>query len=382
MAILSTFGAMTARGFGWLLQAAGGGIGGSLYAWGFNSNGQLGQGNTTSYSSPVQVGALTTWANVSTSMGATSRSTLAIQTDGTLWAWGSGDNGRLGLGNTTNYSSPVQVGALTNWSQSKACNSFGLAVKTDGTLWAWGFNSNGQLGQGNTTSYSSPVQIGSLTTWKFVNYGCAIKTDDTLWMWGVNSFGQLGQGNITSYSSPVQVGTLTWSTISVNNGSSIAIQSNGTLWGWGFNGSGTLGVSNTTNYSSPVQVGALTNWSKIAVANDSSGGGHVLAIKTDGTLWAWGSGGNGQIGDSTTTTYSSPVQIGALTTWAEISAGGLFSLAVKTDGTLWAWGSNGQGQLGVSSTTSYSSPIQVGSSTNWLSTKISGGAYSSFGIRS
>ena len=278
MAILSTFGAMTARGFGWLLQAAGGGIGGSLYAWGFNSN--------------------------------------------------------------------------------------------------------GQLGQGNTTSYSSPVQIGSLTTWKFVNYGCAIKTDDTLWMWGVNSFGQLGQGNITSYSSPVQVGTLTWSTISVNNGSSIAIQSNGTLWGWGFNGSGTLGVSNTTNYSSPVQVGALTNWSKIAVANDSSGGGHVLAIKTDGTLWAWGSGGNGQIGDSTTTTYSSPVQIGALTTWAEISAGGLFSLAVKTDGTLWAWGSNGQGQLGVSSTTSYSSPIQVGSSTNWLSTKISGGAYSSFGIRS
>ena len=382
MPVLSTFGAAAARGFGWLFQAAGGGTGGSLYAWGFNSNGQLGQGDTTSYSSPVQVGALATWANVSGSMGATSRATLATKSDGTIWAWGSGDNGRLGLGNTTNYSSPVQVGALTNWSQPKACNSFGLGLKTDGTLWSWGFNSSGQLGLGDTTNYSSPVQIGSSTTWKFVDFGCAIKTDDTLWMWGANASGQLGQSNTTSYSSPVQVGTLTWSTVSGNNGSTIAIQSNGTLWGWGFNGSGTLGVGNITNYSSPVQIGALTNWSKVAIASSSGGGGHVLAIKTDGTLWAWGGGSSGQIGDGTTTTYSSPVQIGALTTWAGISAGGLFSLAVKTDGTLWAWGSNAQGQLGVSSTTSYSSPIQVGSSTTWFSTKISGGGFSGFGIRS
>ncbi len=382
MPTIVTIGAMAARGFGWLFRAAGGGTGGSLYAWGFNSSGQLGLGNTTGTSSPVQVGALTTWANVSGSMGSTARATLATKSDGTIWAWGSGDNGRLGLGDTTNYSSPVQIGALTNWSQPKACNSFAIALKTDGTLWAWGVNSSGQLGVGNTTNYSSPVQIGSLTTWKFVDFGCAIKTDNTLWMWGVNSSGQLGQSNTTGTSSPVQVGTLTWSTVSVNNGSTIAIKSDGTLWGWGFNGSGTLGVGDTTNYSSPVQVGALTNWSKVAIASSSSGGGHALAIKTDGTLWAWGVNGSGQIGDSTTTSYSSPVQIGTLTTWAGISAGASFSLAVKTDGTLWAWGSNAQGQLGLSDTTNYSSPVQVGSSTNWLSAGISGGGFSSFGIRS
>ena len=90
---------------------------------------------------------------------------MAVKTDGTLWAWGANLNGRLGTGNTTNYSSPVQIGLLTDWKQVSSGGSHTVAVKTNGTLWAWGLNSEGRLGSGNTTTYSSPVQIGALTNW-------------------------------------------------------------------------------------------------------------------------------------------------------------------------------------------------------------------------
>ena len=93
-------------------------------------------------------------------------SSFAIKTDGTLWSWGSNNSGQLGQGNTINRSSPVQVGALANWSHPAAAASFAIATKTDGTLWSWGDGGSGQLGLGNTTTYSSPVQVGSLTTWQ------------------------------------------------------------------------------------------------------------------------------------------------------------------------------------------------------------------------
>ena len=138
---------------------------------------QLGLGNTTNYSSPKQVGALTTWAMV---VAGTSQSPLAIKTDGTLWAWGSSSYGQLGLGNITNYSSPKQVGALTAWATVAAGGAFSLASKTDGTLWAWGKNNNGNLGLGNITNYSSPKQVGALTTWSKMagglNFTLAIKS--------------------------------------------------------------------------------------------------------------------------------------------------------------------------------------------------------------
>jgi alpha-tubulin suppressor-like RCC1 family protein len=157
------------------------------------------------------------------------RAGFAIKTDGTLWSWGRNDNGgSLGLGNLTNYSSPKQIGALTNWSKISAGNFYTVALKTDGTMWAWGTNNSGQLGQGNTTDRSSPVQIGALTTWSSVSglgLDCcgAIKTDGTLWMWGNNAFGQLGQSNTTSRSSPVQVGALTtWYKVLATRFSTIA----------------------------------------------------------------------------------------------------------------------------------------------------------------
>jgi alpha-tubulin suppressor-like RCC1 family protein len=162
-------------------------VGGTLFTWGQNNYGQLGNGNTTYYSSPIQIGSLTNWKQVSCSIN----STLAIKTDGTLWAWGSNTYGSLGNGTITSYSSPIQIGALTDWKQVVCSIRYSGAIKTDGTLWSWGGNDYGQLGNGNTTHYSSPIQIGSLTNWKQVapceSYTAfAIKTDGTLWGMGRN----------------------------------------------------------------------------------------------------------------------------------------------------------------------------------------------------
>jgi len=337
----------------------------NLFGWGNNNSGQLCLGNITSYSSPKQIGNLTTWSVLSGS----GTSFFGIQSNGTLWACGQNYAGVLGLGNTTFYSSPKQVGALTNWAKICVSNVTVWAVKTDGTLWSWGANQYGQLGLSNTTYFSSPKQVGSLTNWLQVvassyNGALAVKTDGTLWAWGQNNQGQLGQNNTTNLSSPKQVGSLTnWLTVAGGGyyGQSYAIKTDGTLWSWGNNDFGQLGLGNRTKYSSPKQVGSLTNWSKI-----SSGNFSIVALKTDSTLWSWGYNAAGQLGVGNITSYSSPQQVGSLTNWLTISAGGYEAVsAIKTDGTLWAWGNNAYGQLGLGNTTYYSSPKQVGSSTTW-----------------
>jgi alpha-tubulin suppressor-like RCC1 family protein len=337
----------------------------ALYGWGRNNFGQLGFGLTTDlFSSPKQVGALSEWKSISAGEG----HTLAIKPDGTLWAWGNNSYGTLGLGNTTNYSSPKQVGALTTWSFVDIGNDYSLAIKTDGTLWSWGRNNQGQLGFGLPNDlFSSPKQVGALTTWSSISAGgihaLAVKTDGTLWSWGHNGDGRLGQGNLTYLSSPKQVGALTtWSSISAGSAHSLAIKTDGTLWSWGYNTYGGLGLGDATQRSSPVQVGALTTWSSISAADL-----HSVAIKTDGTLWSWGLNAQGQLGQGNATDLSSPKQVGALSTWSNVFTGhtSTHTIAVKTDGTLWSWGDNQYGKLGLGNTTNYSSPKQVGSLTNW-----------------
>lgn len=343
-----------------------------LYGWGDNGDGVLGINvdETSDRSSPVQVGALTTWDQVSSG----DDHSVAIKTDGTLWAWGYNFYGSLGDGTVISRSSPVQIGSLTTWSQALSANEFTIAVKTDGTLWSWGNNSQGRLGLNDDEPRSSPTQIGSDTNWYKIGTGynsthtLAIKTDGTLWSWGNGTFGRLGKNSLISRSSPVQIGSLTtWSEISAGDATSAAIKTDGTLWMWGRNGYGAVGNGTNADVSSPVQVGALTNWQKVTV------GSSVHAIKTTGTLWGWGYNVDGQLGDNTNILRSSPVQIGSLTTWAEATwSGG----AIKTDGTLWTWGLNNRGQLGENTQgalTYRSSPVQIGSETNW--SKITQGTY-------
>ena len=192
----------------------------------------------------------------------------------------------------------------------------------------------------------------------------AIRTGGTLWGWGGNLSGQLGLGNTTARSSPVQVGTSTdWASVSAGQIHTMAIKTTGTLWAWGNNGNGRLGTRNTTNRSSPVQVGTNTDWSKV-----SAGGAFTLAIKTTGTLWAWGVNNSQELGLNDNLyglARSSPVQIGTDTDWSSVSAGQNNSSAIKTDGTLWVWGSNAAGQLAAPFLAFHSSPVQIGSNTNW-----------------
>jgi alpha-tubulin suppressor-like RCC1 family protein len=342
-----------------------------LFSWGRNISGELGLGNTTYYSSPKQVGLLTDWATPA----AGERFSICVKTTGQLWSWGLGSYGRLGIGNTTDYSSPKQIGNLATWEKSSAAKSNGACIKTDGTLWTWGQGGYGAIGDGDLSNRSSPVQIGSSTTWTAVSVGTGFMLavdNGKLFAWGRNDGGQLGQGNLTNTNSPVQVGLLTnWATPAAGSNQSdlsqfsLCVKTDGTLWAWGLNNYGQLAQNNTTNRSSPVQVGLLTDWAKPA-----AGTNFAICTKTDGTLWSWGRNYQGGLGLGNLTNYSSPKQIGALTSWVMPSAGGAstssgFGLCTQTNGTLWAWGSNNFGQLGIGNTSNRSSPVQVSASTTW-----------------
>ena len=336
-----------------------------LYAWGNNSNGQVGDNSVASKSSPVQLGSITTWSQVDQGGG----QSTAIKNDGTLWVWGENTSGQLGVNDLIDRSSPVQVGGLTTWAQTEVGSILQAAIKTDGTLWTWGDNGFGQLGTNNTIFRSSPVQVGALTTWSQVTVGddhcAAIKTDGTLWAWGLASFGRLGTNTVYSSpkSSPTQVGSLTtWAQVSAGSNYTGAVKTDGTLWMWGLASDGRLGNNTSaTNRSSPIQVGALTNWLQVSL-----GASHTAAIKTDGTLWVWGRNNfGGSVGDNTIINRSSPVQIGVLTDWLQVNAGSFNTAAIKTDETLWTWGYNGVGDLGQNNTINRSSPVQVGANT-WL----------------
>jgi alpha-tubulin suppressor-like RCC1 family protein len=344
-----------------------------LYSWGKGSNGALGLNDTDNRSSPVQVGNAGTWLKISQ---AGNYSSGAIKSDGTLWTWGQNLYGQLGQNDTANRSSPVQVGTETNWDKLEYGAYAFLMIKNDGTLWSWGYNTFGGLGNNNIFNVSSPTQVGSANNWSQAVMGnlyavTAVKTDGTLWSWGYGFGGGLGLNDTVDRSSPVQVGSLTnWSNsvISRGFGHSMVIKSDGTLWAWGYNAEGQLGHNDTVNRSSPVQMGPGTNWSNIAVRNNNA-----VATKTDGTLWTWGNNSEGQLGTNDKVFRSSPVQIGSGTNWSKISTAQYISGAIKTDGTLWLWGNGTKyagGALGLNDAIVRSSPTQVGTGTTWLNISV------------
>ena len=363
------------------------------FGMGKNDYGQLGQNSLAALSSPTQLPSGTgTWSKISSSSG---KQFFGLKTDGTAWAWGYNDNGQLGINvgapaYTVKYrSSPTQIGTDSTWSSTfstDGANSFW--IKTDGTLWSWGYNPNGALGLNSpfigypfparSGQKSSPTQVGTNTTWSDVIAGggsaTALKTDGTLWSWGTNLNGELGRNTVGASecrSSPVQIPGTTWSKIAVTSNTKWGIKTDGTLWGWGSDQFGKLGQNtNQVRLSSPTQVGTATTWDKFGSCNS-----HILAVKTDGTLWSWGYNQYGPLGQNQAKaqiySLSSPTQIPG-TNWSQVAAGYLQNAATKTDGTLWTWGENEGGQLGhddqgaapTSYATSRSSPTQV-SGTGW-----------------
>jgi alpha-tubulin suppressor-like RCC1 family protein len=250
-----------------------------FYVWGNNSAGQLGINNRSSRQSPVQVGE-DDWSE--TAMG--NEHCVSVKNNGTLWSWGINTTGNLGLGNRVNRSSPVQVGSDTSWYEpgaggEGAGGGHSVCTKTDGTIWSWGNGGSGRLGHGNVINRSSPVQIGALTNWARVACGddftLAVKTNGTMWSWGrASAIGQTGQNNLINLSSPVQIGADTnWAQVAAGGNHSLAVKTNGQLWAWGSNSEGRLGINDQYSRSSPVQVGALTTWEKLTNLSNAQSSG-------------------------------------------------------------------------------------------------------------
>ena len=299
-----------------------------------------------------------------------------IKTDGTLWGWGANTGGALALTSSTNpaYEQfPVLMGAVSDvWIYNKNGRFNSFAIKSNGTLWATGNNNYGILGIGSSIgALFSLAQVSTATNYVAVDgydeHSLALRSDGTLWAWGGNDYNQLGQGTTsTDVLSPIQVGAATdWTKIAVTGtGGSFAIKANNTLWCWGRSCSSNLTGSNTiTSRPSPFQIGTATNWLFV-----EPGYCHVLALKTDNTLWAWGEYSFGQLGIPGTNGIQSqtPKQVGT-TTWQSIATGRNTSFGVQTNGTLWAWGENTSGELGFNDTTNRNAPTQMGTDTNWVS---------------
>lgn len=308
--------------------------------------------------------------------------TLAIKTDGTLWTWGFNALGQLGNGTTLNDSIPRQVGVDNNWKSMAGGHNHSLAIKKDGTLWAWGHNHAGQLGNGTNTNQLTPIQVGLSTDWKYVStrglYSLAMKENGTIWSWGDNYNGELGNGTLIDQNTPQQIGDDDdWIEISGGIHHSVLIKADGSLWAFGDNYHSQLGDGTNIDRTSPIQIGTDMNWEKV-----SAGYRHTTALKTDGTLWAWGHNSDGELGDGTFIQRTTPTQIGTDMDWTSVRSAQGNTIAKKADGTAWVWGRNDYGQMGngtaaINDYIPY--PVPLGTDNDWE--QISGGIFFFVGIK-
>src|SRR6185369_5702908 len=370
----------------WTAVAAGGAssfalkANGELYTWGSNTNGQLGLGSTDAFthSNPVKVTS-SNWKAVS----AGEFHTLALKADGSLWAWG--DNTKGQLGNAAASSAPARIGTASDWTAIAAGGSTSFAIKVDGTLWAWGRNDDGQLGTGAADGgvHNAPVKVTSAQDWTAVSAGnlhvLAVKRDGTFWAWGDNTSGQLGDGTKTNRYSPTRitdpVAIADIVTVAAGAFHSMALKANGELYGSGDNWSGQLGSGSQTGSSTPFLLGTdEAGW----VASEP-GGDFTVARRSNGTLWTWGDNSRGQLGDNTVTSRPGPAKVGAASNWVAQSAGWSHTVALQAGGTLWAWGNNSKGQLGNGTTADQKTPTRITASSDWAA--ISAGDFHTLALK-
>jgi alpha-tubulin suppressor-like RCC1 family protein len=390
---------------------------GSVWAWGDNVHGQIGNGSTSV--TPVTRPVLANNLSGVKAITAGGYYSLALKNDGTVWSWGDNlGDGALGNGSANGIvNAPAQILSLSGIGAIAGGANFGMALGSDGTTWVWGSNGEGQLAVSgpvetsatvvnNLTSatavaagpyYSAALRSdGTVWSWGFNEGGAVRQWDDehekqhtdqgvrpgqrdclgsrrsartgdpgngSVWAWGWNQYGQIGNGSAAaaSVSTPIQVNVLSgiFTAVSAGSNHSLALKSDGSVWAWGWNQYGQIGNGNTaTPVANPVPVPGLTGMLAISAGNI-----HSLALRNDGTVWAWGNNEAGQMGKGTAdaTPVSSPSQVPGLSNITAIAAGQYFNLAVKNDGSVWAWGDNLQGQIGngTNGVIPVTSPFQV-----------------------
>ena len=349
---------------------------GDLWSWGSNTYGELGVGDNSNRD-PFELVyyAYYDWKKVSAGINFAA----AIKYDGTVWTWGNNTDGQLGQGNDGIENSTNIPYVVLNMGFSCIDVSCGYrhmaVVKNDGTIWSWGNGEYGQLARGsNTDGSSTPINISGSSGFKKVfcgkDYTFGLTIYNQLYSWGRNDFGQLGAGTTVSKTSITLVAG-GYKTVVCGESHTVGITLSNTLRATGKNDYGQLGRDNFTNSLSFVQIGSDSDWKQV-----SCNGNHTVAIKTNGTLWAWGSNYEGQLGISTVgiASTSKPMQVGSDIDWKSVSCGRYNTTATKTDGSLWAWGS-----YIFSDSPITDSPTQIGSDFNW---KISSaGEYSFYAIR-
>ena len=346
-----------------------------LFAWGDNTYGQIGDGTLNDALVPVK--ALGTgYKQLSTNCN--NPCFGAVMDTGALYTWGINTNGELGLGDTANRSVPTQVGTAIDWQQVDFGQTSGYFLKQSGILWASGRGLNGELGNGAASNFNSPVQVvGSNYAQVQGTYqaACAIKTDGTLWSWGANARGECAQPFPTAnISSPLQVGTDTsWKQLAGGSQFFIALKTNGTIWGWGNGGNYALGNNLITDQYSPIQIGSATNWVYVAAGNSRG-----FAINSLGELWGWGANIGGELGIGNNNIQTIPIKVGTDTNWTKVVTGTNNSAGLKSDNTVWTWGSFTATDQPL--VTVYDTPQQeFFKSTNWANLGVT--AQTTYGIK-
>ena len=350
---------------------------GTVWTWGSNFRGQLGNGEISPEGQAQATPSLVANLSGVTSIAAGSLHTLALKGDGTVWTWGDNRDGQLGTGTASNIPqvSPAVVPSLSDVVYIAAGGGHSIAVDKNGSVWIWGNNGNGQLADGTTTTRPAPVRASVPGAGIFAGAGSHTVFADfngVLFTWGANDFGQLGNGTTVGSLTPASPGTPentdytgTHVTAVAAGGGyplpgpgqnhSMALWSNGTVTAWGNNLFGQTGDGTADNTRpAPVQAASLSGVDAIA-----AGLHHSVALKTDGTVWSWGDNEFGELGNGTTTESNIPVQVTGIAGVGSLAARGDFTLALKKDGTVWAWGRNSQGELGDGTTIDRLTPVKV-----------------------
>ena len=333
---------------------------GSIWSWGYNKYGQLGDGTTIDKLNPTLI---PDFNNVKALDGGWYHS-VVLKEDGTVWTFGNNGNGTLGTGSTTIEVKPVKISSLNNVKNITVGMGHSFALKEDGSVWGWGWNNYGKLGDGTINDKHRPTEIFSFNNAQILvaapHNSFAIKKDGTLWSCGYNVYGELGNGKDQNQHKPIQIsGPNNVSTLTAGFAHSLFLKEDGTVWGCGYNFFGQTGIRSRLNKYKIEKIQSLNN-----VIDIVAGDYHSFALTKDGLIWAGGANSYGQLGTGKTSYYNNFIQVPNFNNVLKIMAGYNHSLALKEDGFVWSWGENKYGQLGNGSTIDNSLPAKLDSIDN------------------